>query len=141
MFQENFITFVKFMEFTSNSLCSIHHKRMVLERRNENIMEMTCRILETKHFSSEYWVEEVATIVYIMNKFPTKSVKNKVPQEAWTCMKHNVVHLIFFGYVSYTHVLDEMRNKLDKKDINVYLLGILKIQKHTGCMILLKEKS
>ena len=43
------------------------------------------------------------------------SVKNKVPQEAWTCMNHSVSHLKLFGCVAYVHVPDEMRKKLDKK--------------------------
>ena len=59
--------------------------------------------------------EAVVTIVYIMNRCPTKSVKNKVPQEAWTCMNHSVSHLKFFGCVAYAHVPNELRNKLDKK--------------------------
>ena len=45
----------------------------------------------------------------------TKTVKKKFPQEAWTCMNHNVSHLNFFGCVTYAHVLDELRKKLDKK--------------------------
>jgi hypothetical protein len=104
-------------------------------------MEMKLSMLEAKHFSNEYWDEAVETVVYIMNKFPTKSVKNKVPQESWTGMKHNVVHLNFFGCVTYTHVPDELRKKLDKKGQNVYLLGIPKKQKDTSCMILSQEKS
>ena len=49
-----------------------------------------------------------------MNRCPTKGVKHKVPQEAWTCMKHSVFHLKFFGCVAYAHVPDELRMKLDK---------------------------
>jgi hypothetical protein len=47
-------------------------------------MEMVCSMLAAKHLSNEYWNEEVAIVVYIMNKSLTKSVRNKVPQEAWT---------------------------------------------------------
>jgi hypothetical protein len=53
--------------------------------------------------------------MYIMNKCLTKSVKNKVPQEAWTGMKHNVAHLKVFGCVTYPHVPYETRKNLDKK--------------------------
>ena len=42
-------------------------------------------------------------------------MKNKVPQEAWTCMNHSVSHLKVFGCVAYAHVPNEMRRKLDKK--------------------------
>ena len=57
---------------------------------------MARSMLEAKHFPNEYWDEAVATVVYIMNRCPTKSVKNKAPQEAWTGMNHSVSHLKFF---------------------------------------------
>ena len=78
-------------------------------------MEMVHSMLATKHFPNEYWGEVVTTAVYIMNRCPAKSVKNKFPQEAWTGMNHNVSHLNFFGCVAYAHVLDELRRKLDNK--------------------------
>ena len=55
----------------------------VAERKNRTIMEMARNMLVAKHLSNEYWDEAVATAVYILNRFPTNSVKNKVPQEAW----------------------------------------------------------
>ena len=61
-------------------------------------------MLAAKHFPNEYWGEAFITIVYIMNRCPTKSVKNKVPQEAWTGMNHSVSHLNFFGCVAYAHL-------------------------------------
>ena len=71
---------------------------------------MTHNMLETNHFPNEHWVEAVATAIYITNQRPTKSMKNKVPQEAWTFMNHSVSHFKFFGCVAYSHVQDEMRN-------------------------------
>ena len=56
-------------------------------------MEMARSMLAANYFSNEYWGEAVTIAVYIMNRCPTKSVKNKVPQEAWTGMNHNVSHL------------------------------------------------
>ena len=101
---------------------------------------MACIMMETKHLSNEYWAEAVATTVYIMNRCLKKSVKNKVPQEAWTYMNHIVSHLKFFGCVAYAHVPDEVRKKLDKKGQNLFLLVTLKTLKHTSCMILLQGK-
>ena len=102
-------------------------------------MEMARNMLVAKHFPNEYWDESVTTAIYIMNRCPTKSVKNKVPQEAWTCMNHSVSHLNFFGCVSYAHVLDELRKNL-YKDKNVLLLAILKTQKDTSCMTMSQGK-
>ena len=80
-------------------------------------------MLAAKHFPNEYWGEAVATAVYIMNRCPTKSVKNKVPQEAWTGMNHSVSHLKVFGCVAYAHIPDELRRKLDKKGQKCIFVG------------------
>ena len=80
-------------------------------------------MLAAKHFPNEYWGEAVVNAVYIMNRCPTKSVKNKVPQEAWTGMNHSVSHLKFSGSVAYAHVLDELRRKLDKKRQKCIFVG------------------
>ena len=58
-------------------------------------MEMAYNMMEDKHLPNEYWVEVDANTIYIMKRCPTKSMKNKVPQEAWTCMNHSVSHLRF----------------------------------------------
>ena len=71
-------------------------------------------MLAAKHLPNKYWCEAVAA-VYIMNLCPTKSAKNKVPQEAWTGMNHSVSHFKVFGCVAYAHIPDELRRKLDKK--------------------------
>ena len=46
----------------------------VAERKYRTIMEMARNLLASKHFPNEYWGEAVATIAYIMNQCPTKSV-------------------------------------------------------------------
>ena len=76
---------------------------------------MAHNMLTTKHLSNEYWVEAVATTIYILNRCLTKSVKNKIPQEFWIGSKHNVLHLKFFGCFAYAHVPYELRRKMEKK--------------------------
>ena len=80
----------------------------ISERKNRTIMEMACSILAAKDFPNEYWGEVVATAIYIMNRCPTKSVKNKVPQEAWIGMNHSVSHLKVFGCVAYAYFPHEL---------------------------------
>jgi hypothetical protein len=91
------------------------HQNGVTKRKNRTIMEMARSMLATKHSSNEYLAEVVENAVYIMNKCPKKSVRNKFPQEAWTCMKHNVEHLKVLGCVTYAHVPNELKKKLDNK--------------------------
>ena len=41
---------------------------------------------------TKYWGEVVATIVYLINRFPTKSVRDKIPLEEWSRNKWIVEH-------------------------------------------------
>ena len=52
-----------------------------------------------------------------------KSMKNKVPQEAWTCMNHSVSHLFIFCCVVYAHAPHELRKKLDNKGDECIFVG------------------
>ena len=88
--------------------CKIHgiHKQFAVhytpqqnsdaERKNITITEMAHNMMASKHLSNEYYDEVVETDVYIMNRCPTKSVKNKISQESWTCMKYSVSHIMFW---------------------------------------------
>ena len=58
-----------------------------------------------------------------MNRCLTKTMKKKVPQEAWTGMNHIVSHFKFFGCVAYAHVPDELRKKLDNKGQKCIFVG------------------
>ncbi len=57
----------------------------------------------------------VAAIVYIMNRTPTILVNGMTPKEKFINKKPNVSHLIMFGYITYVHVHNEKRSKLDPK--------------------------
>lgn len=95
----------------------------VAERKNRTIMEMARSMLKAKHLSNEYWAEAVACAAYIINRSPTKSVINMIPEEAWSGRKHNVSHMRVFGCVAYAHVPDELRRKLDNKGEKCIFVG------------------
>ena len=86
-------------EYTSNDFeffCTNHgiiHKIIVpytsqhnglAERRNRIVMNMARYMLKEKHLPSTLWGEEVSTTTYILNKCPTKKLKDRVPEEVWT---------------------------------------------------------
>ncbi|XP_050909407.1 uncharacterized protein LOC127123207 [Lathyrus oleraceus] len=59
---------------------------------------------------------EVASIVaYILNRCPTKKLKNKVSKVVWSVKRPSVSHLKVFGSMCYKHVLNARRRKLDDK--------------------------
>ena len=50
-------------------------------------MEMVRSMLKENHLLNEYWAEVANCAVYILNRFLTKDVMNKVPKEAWSGRK------------------------------------------------------
>ena len=84
---------------------------------------MARSMLKGKNLSNEYWVEVVACAVYILNRSPTKIVRNMVPQEAWSGKLHSVSHFRVFGYTAYVLVPKQTRNKLDDKSEKCIFIG------------------
>ena len=83
---------------------------------------MVISTLKEKQLLNDFWGEAIACSVYILNRSPTKSVKNKVPQDAWTCMSCSVAHFRVFGCVEYAHDPKELR-KLDDISEKCIFLG------------------
>jgi hypothetical protein len=86
-------------------------------------MDMVRCMLKAKQIPKEFWAEAVATAVYILNRCPTKSVREKTPEEAWSRRRPSIRHLRVFGCIAYAHVPDQLRKKLDDKGERCILMG------------------
>jgi hypothetical protein len=80
-------------------------------------------MLKTKSLGNEFWVEAVHTIVYTLNRCPTRVVLDLTPEEAWSGYKPSVAHMRIFGCIAYAHVPKEKRRKLDDKSIKCIFIG------------------
>ncbi|RZC09022.1 Retrovirus-related Pol polyprotein from transposon RE1 [Glycine soja] len=89
----------------------------VSERKNRTVMEMARLMLKEKGLPNTFWAKAVYTAVYILNRYPTKSVKDKTPIEAWNGKKPSAKHLRVFGSICYIHIPDVKRHKLEDKTI------------------------
>ena len=58
-----------------------------------------------------------------MTMSPTKSVMNRVPEQAWPGMSCNISHLRLFECVAYAHEPKERRGKLDDKSEKCIFTG------------------
>ena len=74
-------------------------------------------MMKEKELPTEYWGETIATIVYLINRFPTKSICDKIALEAWSRNKWTVEHLRVFECVAYVHVPKKQRQKLNDKGV------------------------
>jgi hypothetical protein len=97
-------------------------------------------MLNEKNLPNYFWVEVVATIVYIMNRTPTAAVHGMTPKEKIIGKKLDVSHLRVFGCIAYVHVLDEKRSKLDPKAEKCIFIGYSLEQKGYRCFNLSTQK-
>jgi hypothetical protein len=84
---------------------------------------MARSMLKEKKLPHEFWGEAVNTAAYILNKCPTKKMKDKVPEEIWSGRKPSISHLKVFGLICYKHVPDSRRKKLEDKSEAMILVG------------------
>ncbi|GAU42392.1 hypothetical protein TSUD_296900 [Trifolium subterraneum] len=93
------------------------------ERRNRSILDMARSMVKQKGLPHRFWGEAVSTVVYILNRSPTKKLIDKVPEEVWSKCKPSVTHFKVFGSLSYKHVPDARRKKLDDKSEPMVFVG------------------
>ena len=63
------------------------------ERKNRTIVEMARGMMKEKGLPTKFWGEAVATVVYLINRCPAKTVDDKIPMEAWSQGRWIVEHL------------------------------------------------
>jgi transposase InsO family protein len=99
------------------------HQNVIAERKNRTILDMTRSMLKEKGLPKQFWAEAVACSVYLLNRCPTKSVMNMMPQEAWSGYKPSFAHLQIFGCVAYAQVPEAKRRKLDDRGEKCIFVG------------------
>ena len=77
---------------------------------------MARSMLKGKHLPNDYWAEAVHSAAYILNRCSIKAVMNRVSEEAWSGTQQRVTHMQVFGCVTYAHIPDQLRKKLDSKE-------------------------
>lgn len=95
----------------------------VAERKNRTVLDMVRCMLKSKNLPKSFWAEAVACAVYVLNRCPTKSVRDKTPEEAWSERRPSIRHLKIFGCLAYAHVPDQLRKKLDDKGEKCIFIG------------------
>jgi hypothetical protein len=80
-------------------------------------------MLNEKNLPNYFWAEAVATVVYIMNRTPTATVHGMTSEETFIGKKLDVSHFKVFGCITYVHVLNEKRSKLNPKVEKCIFIG------------------
>ncbi len=82
-------------------------------------------MLNEKNLPNYFWVEEVATVVYIMNQTPTMTIHGMIAKKKFTCKKPNVSHLKVFSCIAYVHVPNEKRSTIRNLAFCNYLMQLV----------------
>ena len=87
----------------------------VAERMNRTVMESARAMMSHSNLPNQFWAEAVSTSVYIHNRCPTSALDGVTPYECLFKQKPDVGNLHVFGCVSYVHIPDGQRTKLEGK--------------------------
>lgn len=107
----------------------------IAEKKNKIIVEIARNKLKGKGLPNKFWEEVVYTSAYLMNRSPTKAVRNKSPYEAWHKMKLVVNNLKVFGCVAYALTPSQGREKFDAKGEKLIFIGYSDESKDIVCLI------
>ena len=101
-------TSVEFATYCADQGVGQHHttpyspqQNGVVERRNQTVVGMARSMMKAKGMPAKFWGEAVTTVVFILNRAPTKALKGKTPFETWHGRKPNVSFLRTFGCVDH----------------------------------------
>jgi hypothetical protein len=95
----------------------------VVERRNQNVVEMARCLIKSMGMPSYFWAEAVTTAVYILNRVPTRSLKGVTPYEAWHGRKPNVEHMRTFGCTVHVKNVGPGITKLSDRSTPMVFVG------------------
>jgi hypothetical protein len=84
---------------------------------------MAHSLLKSRAMPTTFWGEAVATVVYLWNRAPTKSLNNITPYEAWHGHRPDVQHLRMFGCVAFIKATTPHLRKLEDHGTKVVFIG------------------
>lgn len=78
-------------------------------------MDMKICLLFENKLPNKLLAKVARTFVYLLNRLPTRSVKDNTSFEGWFGFKPSVLHFKIFGFLCYALIPDIKRNKLEKR--------------------------
>jgi hypothetical protein len=95
----------------------------VPERINATIMEHARSMRLHVGFPLHLWKDVVDIFVYLINRGPSISLDDGIPEEAWKGKKVNYSFFKTFGCEAFIHIDKENRTKLDEKSKKCIFIG------------------
>jgi hypothetical protein len=95
----------------------------VAEIRNHTLMDMVRSMLSNSHSPLFLWSEALKTVVYVLNRVPSKAVL-KTPFELWNGWKPSLNHLHIWGCPAEVRIYNPNLKKLDPRTTSGFLWAI-----------------
>lgn len=96
----------------------------VAERYNRTICELARALIIDADLPKSFWAEAISTAVYVRNRAPTNAHKEvTTPYQKWYHCRPDISNLRVFGSLAYTHIPDQLRQKLDDKAEVMMMVG------------------
>jgi Integrase core domain len=109
----------------------------VTERKNRHILETTRALIIDNNVPNKFWEEAVTTVVYLINRMPSKTLNFKTPLQVLASFVHLPSILTLppkiFGCKVYIHIHKNKRTKLDPCAEKCVFLGYGTNQKGYRC--------
>ncbi len=98
----------------------------VVERQNQSVLGTARALLKQRGMPTHFWGEAVTTVVFLLNRAPTKSLEGKTPYEAYHRRKPSVGFLKTFSCLGFVKDKRPGLKKLDDRDGNksLYLVFV-----------------
>ncbi|KAL0792642.1 hypothetical protein Bca101_064019 [Brassica carinata] len=107
----------------------------VAERKNRHLMEVARSMMFHTNVPKRFWGDAVVSACYLINRIPTKVLKDVSPFQVLNKTKPPIDHLRVFGCVCYVLIPGGQRNKLDPKSIKAMFIGYSHTQKGYKCYV------
>ena len=95
----------------------------VAERLNRTLLEKIRPMLTQAGLPKIYWAEAANTANYLKNRTTSQALLGTTSYEMWFDRKPDLSHLRTFGCVTYAHIPDGHRKKLDDKSEMLRFMG------------------
>ncbi|GJW48913.1 zinc finger, CCHC-type containing protein [Tanacetum coccineum] len=96
----------------------------VVEQRNRTVVEMTRSLLKNMNLPDSLWTEAVRHAVYLLNRLPTKAMRDITPYEGWKKRKPNLQYFKISGCLAFVKKVGGHLTKLEDMSIPMVHLGM-----------------